>query len=220
MTVAAIAQELGVSARTLARDVAILRDRGLPVEADRGRGGGIRLHRLWGIGRLTLNHREAVVLLVSLAIAERLKSPWLIADLDSVRRKLAASFSPALKDRIDGLRRRILVDEAASSFVLKTLERPKDRCVQELFTAFLEMRCLDMTYVAPGKRGSQRVIEPHFLLLAYPVWYVLGWDRSRDGIRSFRLDRITAAQATDEPFSPQPMARFAEAIEGTGARPA
>src|SRR5262245_58935328 len=60
VTVAAIAAEFGVSRRTLARDLAILRDRGLPVEADRGRGGGIRLHREWGVGRLVLSYREAV----------------------------------------------------------------------------------------------------------------------------------------------------------------
>src|SRR5690606_13243396 len=99
MTVAGLAAEFGVSARTLFRDLAILRERGLPVEADRGRGGGVRLHRTWGIGRLTLSYREAVDLLVSLAIAEQLRSPWLIANLAPIRRKLRASFAPALRDR-------------------------------------------------------------------------------------------------------------------------
>jgi len=66
ITVAEIADEFGVSTRTLFRDVDILRQRGLPIEADRGRGGGIRLHRHWGVGRLALSYREAVELLVSL----------------------------------------------------------------------------------------------------------------------------------------------------------
>ncbi len=48
MTVPVLADEFGISARTLFRDLAILRDRGLPVEADRGRGGGVRLHPVWG----------------------------------------------------------------------------------------------------------------------------------------------------------------------------
>ena len=40
----ALAAELGISRRTLHRDVAILRDNGLAIEAARGRGGGMRLH--------------------------------------------------------------------------------------------------------------------------------------------------------------------------------
>jgi len=115
MTVAEIASEFGISARTLARDLEILRERGLPVESDRGRGGGIRLHRTWGIGRVTLTYREAVDLLVSLAIAEQLQSPWLIANLSSVRRKLTASFAPALRGRIEALRNRILIGRSASA---------------------------------------------------------------------------------------------------------
>jgi len=42
-TVAGLAGELGVSPRTLYRDLAALRDRGLPITGEPGRGGGIRL---------------------------------------------------------------------------------------------------------------------------------------------------------------------------------
>ncbi len=51
MTVASLADELGVSVRTLNRDIDILREQGVPIEADRGRGGGIRMHWEWNIGR-------------------------------------------------------------------------------------------------------------------------------------------------------------------------
>lgn len=66
MAIGALADEFGVSRRTLTRDIALLRDRGLPVDADRGRGGGVRVASTWGVGRLTLDYREAVDLLVSL----------------------------------------------------------------------------------------------------------------------------------------------------------
>ena len=142
MTVAGLAAEFGVSARTLFRDIAILRDRGLPVEADRGRGGGIRLHRTWGIGRLTLSYREAVDLLVSLAIAEQLRSPGLIASLNAIRRKLRASFSPAMRERIDGLSARIHVGRNASVPVLSGFARPDDDEVNQLFRGFVEQRLI------------------------------------------------------------------------------
>ena len=49
LIVADLAREFGVSVRTLTRDIQILRDQGLPVDADRGRGGGVRMHWSWGM---------------------------------------------------------------------------------------------------------------------------------------------------------------------------
>ena len=45
ITAGELAAELRVSLRTVRRDLEILRDGGMPVESDRGRGGGLRLHR-------------------------------------------------------------------------------------------------------------------------------------------------------------------------------
>lgn len=216
MTTSGLAEEFGVSLRTMARDIALLRDRGLPVEADRGRGGGVRLARHWGVGRLVLTYREAVDLLVSLAIAEQLQSPWMIANLDSIRRKLSASFSPLLKDRIGGLRRRILVGRPASSAVLQgfSVRAPDDG---DLLTAFLELRLLRVHYRDVQGRDTERSIEPQLLLLNYPVWYVIGWDHTRGAVRSFRCDRIVAAGVGEESFKLRPAASFAAAIEGIEA---
>ncbi|MFM2355865.1 MAG: hypothetical protein RLZZ528_1601 [Pseudomonadota bacterium] len=215
MTVAGLAAELGVSPRTLFRDIAILRDRGLPVEADRGRGGGIRLHRTWGIGRLTLSYREAVDLLVSLAIAEQLRSPWLIANLDAIRRKLRASFAPAMRARIDGLSGRIHVGRGASVPVLQGFSRPADEEVNGLFRAFVEQRLVRFRYVDVEGRDSQRLVEPQLLLLNYPVWYLIGWDRGRGAVRSFRCDRMSGVAVGTEDFALRPADTFAGALAGT-----
>lgn len=216
MTVSGLAAEFGVSLRTMARDIAVLRERGLPVEADRGRGGGIRIDRRWGVGRLTLSYHEAVDLLVSLAIAEQLNSPWLIANLSSIRRKLIASFSPSLKDRIAGLRSRILVGKAASAAVLQSFVPPPPSG-GDLLAAFLEARLLTIGYEDVQGRRSERLIEPQFLLLNYPVWYVIAWDHARDASRSFRCDRIRKAEAMPQTFRLRPMEVFNEAMAGIDA---
>lgn len=219
MTVAGLAAEFGISARTLFRDIAILRARGLPVEADRGRGGGIRLDRHWGVGRLSLGYREAVELLVSLTVAERMGAPWMMANLGPVRRKLEASFAPAMRDHIRGLRARILIGKGASVPVLQGFRAPGAEA-GAVFAGFLERRVLAFTYTDAEGRGTERVAEPQFLLLNAPVWYLVAWDRGRDAPRTFRLDRIAAVSVTDDPFALRPEAAFAAAIEGSGARPA
>lgn len=217
MTVAELANEFGISSRTLSRDLALLRERGLPIEADRGRGGGVRLNRMWGIGRLSLSYREAIELLVSLAIAEQLRSPWLIANLAPIRRKLVASFAPAMRQRIDGLRRRILVGGSASADVLGGFSGVKDGCSEALFRAFLETRMLSIGYRDMKGRRTERQVEPQILLLSYPIWYLVAWDQGRGAVRSFRLDRIERAQVQDQHFNLRMPTVFRAALEGTGA---
>ena len=63
VTIAELSSELGVSVRTLNRDLEVLRDSGVPIETDRGQGGGLRLQRNWALGRLHLNPAEAIDLL-------------------------------------------------------------------------------------------------------------------------------------------------------------
>ncbi len=209
-----LAREFGVSHRTLSRDILLLRERGLPVEADRGRGGGVRLRHAWGIGRLNLSYREAVDLLVSLAVAEQMKSPILIANLAPIRSKLIASFSPASRDRINRLKARLLIGRSASPVVLTAYSPPDPKVVENLHQAFAMMKPVRLGYGDGQGRRTERVIEPHYLLLNYPVWYALSWDRLRAGIRTFRCDRIRSIDVLEEHFRLRAYAEFREALAG------
>ncbi|MCV3767474.1 helix-turn-helix transcriptional regulator [Rhizobium sp. TRM95796] len=212
LTAKDLAEQLGVSLRTVSRDLALLRDRGVPVEADRGRGGGVRLPRNWGVGKLSLTYREAVELLVCLAIAEQLPSPWLIANLAAVRRKLVASFAPSLKDKIAGLRSRILIGGSASAAVVESFSPLGAEITEALLTGFLEQKRVRLSYRDVEGRLTGREIEPQWLLLNAPVWYVMGWDYKREAVRSFRCDRILEAHLSETPFTLRPARDFDEAI--------
>lgn len=216
MTVAMLAAEFNVSRRTLSRDIAILRDRGLPIEADAGRGGGIRLHRTWGVGRLTLSYPEAIELLFSIAIVEKLDAPWVFMNSAAIRRKLAASFSPALRDRIKGLRTRIHVSGPTSPQILSSFTAPQPDGMAIIFQAFLEMRSLRLSYEDADGKCSARVVDPHHLLLCPPVWYLYAWDTGKDAVRCFRCDRIQSAALEDVSFPERPYHLFESAIRSMG----
>jgi predicted DNA-binding transcriptional regulator YafY len=166
-----------------------------------------------------LGYREAVELLVSLTVAERMGAPWILANLGPVRRKLEASFAPAMRDRIRGLRARILIGKGASVPVLQGFRVPGAEA-GAVFAGFLERRVLAFAYTDAEGRGTARTVEPQFLLLNAPVWYLVGWDRGRDAPRTFRLDRVAGVQGTEDTFALRPAAEFASAIAESGAAPA
>jgi predicted DNA-binding transcriptional regulator YafY len=195
-----LADDLGVSLRTLHRDLALLRDLGVPVLGIAGRGGGIELERGWSLGRVHLNEVEAMGLLLSLAIAAQVRSPLLIADIEGLERKIAQAFAPGQATRIRSLRRRVLLGDPASETVVAGHGRVNGPTARGLLGAFTSQRVARIRYAAQSGEVTDREIEPHYLLFASPVWYVLAWDRLREDARSFRADRLVDVVATPSTF--------------------
>jgi predicted DNA-binding transcriptional regulator YafY len=188
-----LAEALGVSLRTVRRDLAALDARGVPLEAERGRGGGVRLVGTWGLGRVLLDEHELLDLVLALALAERLRSPLFLGRVRGVRHKLAAAFPPAQRRRLERVRRRVLVGEVASPAVRASYGEPRPSVVRALHQAFLEQRALVVDYASERGAPGRREVEPHYLLLNWPAWYLLVWDRGRQAGRSLRLDRVHGA---------------------------
>ena len=186
-----LAENLNVSTRTLMRDLNILRDKGYPIESDLGRGGGIRLHQNWGVGRLALNYHELIDLLLSLTIMEKIGSPLFLRNLKAVRHKLFASFPKNQRTQLSTLRQRIFIAKQASDKVVSGYISPPSEIGNDaIYEAFTTMRKLHILYEDVKGVQTERVIEPHYLSIAWPAWYVFAWDEGRGEMRNFRLDRI------------------------------
>ena len=212
-TVGDLSAELGVSLRTVQRDVAALRDLGIPIESERGRGGGIRLEPGWSLGRVHLNESEALGMLLSLAIAEKIGSPLLLGDLRSIQRKVSAAFAPSQSRRIRALRRRVLVGGPASDRVLASYSPPQANVTQGLMQTFLYQHVASIRYQDQSGTVTDREIETQYLYYNMPVWYALAWDRLRDDVRFFRLDRVRRIQPLAADFRLRRPDPFLEAGE-------
>ena len=73
--------------------------------------------------------------------------------------------------------------------------------VSTFSTAIRSRRLVEVEYQKEGEEGSStRIVEPYSLERELPNWRVHTWDRTRDGERSFRLDRMRDAKLLDETF--------------------
>ena len=204
VTAATVADTLGVSLRSVFRDLDVLRERGYPVESARGRGGGLRLHRSYGLGRVLLSSEEALCTLLALAISEKVGMPMFASAATRARRRIVDAFPTHERRRIAPLRERIFVGTPASARVRASYTEPAATPSRALQAAFVEERVVMARYTREDGSVSERLLEPHALVINWPAWYLVAYDHSREAPRTFRLDRFQRVVPQASTFRPRP----------------
>ncbi|MEM7341789.1 MAG: YafY family protein [Actinomycetota bacterium] len=196
---AELAERLGVTERTLRRDVDRLRDLGYPVDATPGRDGGYRLAVGAHLPPLMFDDDEAVAVVVGLRAA----ATTAIAGIDQTALRALAKVEQTLPDH---LRRRV---SALNDSVVSLQRTYGDRtAVDPEALSTLAAACRDSEEVRFDYRGrtgtdTRRLVEPHQLLSAGQLWYLVAWDTRRTDWRSFRLDRASDVRRAGRRFSPR-----------------
>ena len=84
------------------------------------------------------------------------------------------------------------------------VQRAEEDLVGTLSRGLRERRLVEVDYLKEGEEeGSTHLVEPYSLERRLPYWYVHTWDRTRDGERSFRLDRMRSARIQRGHFEPR-----------------
>jgi predicted DNA-binding transcriptional regulator YafY len=215
-----IAERFGVSLRTAHRDVAALRDRGLPIDGGPGRGGGFRLDPLRALPAVRFDVDEVVGLVMAAALAVGGGAPF----GEAARRAVDRAMSTLPPGRAGELRRllaRVVVGPPASAAVVGALGPVADEVLRAFEAAFTARRALGFAYVDRHGQRSARRAEPHGLLAQPPAWYLLAHDLDRGAPRMFRLDRMSAPELRAEGFVPDRERVFGPLVEAVGGvRPA
>lgn len=195
-----LADRLGVSARTLRRDVDRLRQLGYAVDATPGVAGGYRLATGSHLPPLLLDDEEAVAIAVGL----RMAAGAAIGGIEDTAPRALAKIDQVLPDR---LRRR--VGAVATNVSVLRWAGPESVVDPEAL-ALLAQACRDHEEVRfeyqrkDGERAS-RLVQPHELVTVGRRWYLVGWDVRRDDWRTFRLDRLDDARLAGPRFGPRPV---------------
>ncbi|MEO3779831.1 YafY family protein [Micromonospora sp. B11E3] len=205
-----LAERLGVSVRTLRRDIDRLRELGYPVEAQRGVDGGYQLTAGAALPPLVVDDEEAVALAVGLQAAAHSAVEGLAES--SVR--MLAKVVQVMPAR---LRRQV---EALSAMTLPAgWDSPTRPGVDPGVLTAVALACRDsehlrFAYTAADGQHTDRHVEPHRLVSLGRRWYLVAYDLTRHQWRSFRIDRLTAPHGTGSRFRPRdlPAADAAEFV--------
>ncbi len=189
-----LAEIFEVSVRTIKRDISTLQHGGFPVWARPGPGGGYIVDAAATLPPVNFTDAEASGL--AAAIAAHRGQPF-----DSHARaaltKILSVMDAATRERSDDLGSRIWIDHT---------DAPGDaRIRRAVEQALHQRRVLSIRYRDEDGAETARRVDPVFLAHTQGRWYLIAHCRTRDAIRWFRLDRITAANSTAEPAADIPV---------------
>ncbi|MEU5810553.1 YafY family protein [Streptomyces sp. NPDC047718] len=198
-TGADLAERLGVTPRTVRRDVERLRELGYPVNATPGTGGGYQLGAGAELPPLLLDDDEAVAVAVGLRTAAGNG----VEGIGEASVRALAKLEQVLPGR---LRRRV---SAIDEFTVPMLRAPERSAVDPSVLAELAAACRDnerlrFAYRDHAGSASRRVVEPHRLVCTERRWYLVAWDVERQDWRTFRADRIEPRPPHGPRFVPRP----------------
>lgn len=197
-----LSDRLGVSSRTLRRDIDRLRDLGYPVDASPGVAGGYRLAAGAHMPPLLLDDDEAVAIAVGL----RASAGAAIEGIEEISLRALAKLEQVLPER---LRRRVSAVHANVVPMRWSGAATGPTVVPEAL-ALLSQACRDheqarFEYQRRDGEEASRLVEPHQLVSAGRRWYLLAWDVRRDDWRTFRVDRMTEPRLAGVRFAPRPV---------------
>jgi predicted DNA-binding transcriptional regulator YafY len=191
-----LAERLGVTPRTVRRDVDKLRGLGYPVHASPGVAGGYRLGAGAALPPLLLDDEEAV------AVAAGLRTAAVggVAGIEeaSVRAlaKLEQVLPSRLRHRLDAFRS-VTVPMAPGGPVVDP------DTLTAIVTACRDHQRLRFDYRGHDGESSVRTVEPHRLVHGGRRWYLVAWDVEREDWRTFRVDRLSPRIPTGPRFTPR-----------------
>ncbi|GAB3985716.1 YafY family protein [Actinoallomurus acanthiterrae] len=210
-----LADRLGVSERTLRRDIDRLRELGYPVSAARGTDGGYQLAPGAVLPPLLLDDEEAVALAVGIGDAAQSGIAGMQEPALRALTKVIRVLPPRLRARVDVLREMTLSVGASGPVVAAEV-------LTAVAQACRDQERLRFCYTARGSAPTEREVEPHRVVALGGRWYLVAYDLTRHDWRSFRLDRLTGPTGTGTRFRPRPLpaggaAAFVQAASGAPA---
>jgi len=178
-----LAEHFGVSTRTIYRDIDALSVAGIPIYAEQGKGGGIRLLPDFVLDKSLLSEQEQNEILTALHGLALIKAGD--ADAGDVLGRLSTIFN---KSAINWLK----VDFSGWGY--------SDNYFNDFKTAIIEHSVVEFDYYNRYSQKSFRRVEPVQLWFKLHSWYIRGYCLTKQAPRLYKLTRVQNLLVTDETF--------------------
>ncbi|MFC4564532.1 helix-turn-helix transcriptional regulator [Nocardiopsis mangrovi] len=193
-----LAERLGVSRRTVRRDIDKLRTLGYPIDAAGGVGGGYTLAPGAVLPPLLLDDEEAVAVAVGLRTAAGGAVTGIAETSVRALAKLDRMLPSRLRRQADALEAALVALPAPGATVGAAT-------LTAMASAIRDNVRLRFGYTAYDGERTVREVEPYRLVQFGRRWYLFAWDTDKTGWRRFRADRCALRTPNGPRFSPRPL---------------
>ncbi len=200
-----LAEQLGVSERTVYRDIRDLMASGTPIDGEAGV--GYRLARDYDLPPLMFESDELEALVLGARLAAAIGDETLVRPARSALSKVEAALPAQLRSRLSRpplFAPRTFAARSVSATLLSTR------------TAMGERKKIRLRYQNEKGEESDRVVHPLGAFFWGKSWTLAAWCELRNDFRTFRLDRIVELTATGERFEDEPGRRLRDYLRQIG----
>jgi predicted DNA-binding transcriptional regulator YafY len=190
-----LARRLEVGERTVRRYASMLREMGIPVEAELGRYGAYSLRSGHRLPPMMFTDEEALGLTLGLLAARHLGLAGVAPAVEGALAKLERVMSEALRGRVRALQ------ETVSIAAARPQAPARSEALLTLAAAVGEQRRVRLRYRSGWSRQTEREVDPYGVMHREGYWYAVGHCHLRGGMRLFRLDRVLGAEMLEETFA-------------------
>jgi predicted DNA-binding transcriptional regulator YafY len=190
ITAQQIADRFGVTLRTVYRDLEALQDAGMPIRADRGRGGGYALDTSYQLPPVNFTAREAALLVALARMASEQRLMPFPATLERAADKVRAALTTSAQRELLGLIKDLQIVGVPALPIAASVR-------QAIETAWFEGRPLRIVYEKRAWEHLPRVVKIRNLVFDRQVTLLNCVDLEKQADRQFRLDKIKSATVLD-----------------------
>lgn len=191
---AELAKRLEVNPRTVQRYIARLQDLCIPVESTRGVGGAYRLRPGFRLPPMMFTDEEALALTLGLRALRHLGLTAFAPATEGAAAKLGRVLPESLRDSANTIEEVVAVEPGP--WVIST----SAESLILVCGAIRMRRQIGFSYESHERKSSRREVEPYGVVHMDGRWYMVGRCLMRKALRTFRLDRVSGIEMTDQTF--------------------
>jgi predicted DNA-binding transcriptional regulator YafY len=211
-----LARSLGVSERTVQRDLVRLLALDIAVETTPGRSGGVSLAPGSLLSPLRFTNDELLALALGVKLVARLGDATLTTASSRAFKRLEQVLTEKTRTRLTALSH-VLALESPTPVRTSKVE---SLTVLELAEAVHHQKTLELRYASSKRKESLRHVDPYGLARLYGNWYLVGYCHLRLDLRTFRVDRIRSFQSKRMTFvKPNDFDTYGEVVRSLNKAP-